>query len=139
MLWGSGVPKREFLYVDDLADACCFLMTQPREHIFSQPIPASRLTPHPSPSSPAQPDHQSSDQPLFNIGTGKDAAIMSVASIVAEVVGYSGQVVWDQTKPDGTPRKLLDVSRLTALGWKASISLRHGIAETYKWYAGQIE
>ena len=139
VLWGTGAPKREFLHVDDLADACCFLLTQPRGRIFSRPSPASRLTPQVSPSPHDQSIYQATDQPLFNIGTGKDAAIMDIASLVADVVGYSGQMIWDHTKPDGTPRELLDVSRMVALGWKASIPLRQGIVETYKWYTGEIK
>ncbi|HEX2861354.1 MAG TPA: GDP-L-fucose synthase, partial [Lacunisphaera sp.] len=90
--WGTGAPKREFLHVDDLADACAFL--------FRQPNP---------------PD-------LINIGTGTDVTIRELTELVAQVTGFTGRIAWDSTKPDGTPRKLMDVSRLTALGWKAKIS-----------------
>lgn len=99
--WGSGSPKREFLHVDELADACSFLLRQPNP-----------------------PD-------LINIGTGVDVSIKELTEIVAEVTGFKGRISWDATKPDGTPRKLMDVSRLSALGWKARIGLREGIAKTY--------
>ena len=100
--WGTGSPKREFLHVDDLADACAFLVGQG--------------TP---------PD-------WVNVGTGTDVTIRELTEIVAAETGYAGKISWDTTMPDGTPRKLLDVSRLTALGWRARIGLREGIASTYK-------
>lgn len=105
-IWGTGTPRREFLYVDDLAEALVFLM---REH--------------------------SEDQHI-NIGCGEDVTIMDLAKMVADVVGYKGRIMTDMTKPDGTPRKLLDVSRINALGWRARVGLREGIAETYRWYRG---
>lgn len=104
VLWGSGTPRREFLHVDDLAHACVHLM------------------------------RQSSDFDLVNIGWGRDITIRELAELVAGVVGYEGQLRWDTSKPDGTPRKLLDTSRLTALGWKPRIELREGVRETYEWY-----
>ncbi len=103
-LWGSGSPRREFLHVDDLADACLFLM-----------------------------ESYSGTEPI-NIGTGEDLTIRELASLVAEVVGSQGSVRWDSSKPDGTPRKLLDVSRLTSLGWRAKIPLARGIEDTYSWF-----
>jgi GDP-L-fucose synthase len=99
--WGSGTPRREFLHVDDLADACAFLLG------------------HDNP-----PD-------WVNIGTGTDVTIRELTEIVSEVTGYTGKVRWDPSMPDGTPRKLLDSSRLSALGWKARIGLREGVASTY--------
>lgn len=99
--WGSGSPKREFLHVDDLADACAFLLG------LENP-----------------PD-------LINIGTGTDVTIKELTEIVAAVTGFSGRITWDSSKPDGTPRKLMDVSKLSALGWKARIGLRDGIEKTY--------
>ena len=101
VVWGSGRPRREFLYVDDLADACVFLMEANR-------VPE-----------------------LLNIGTGEDLPISELAEMVMEVVGFRGRVVYDPSKPDGTPRKLLDVNRMSALGWKARTSLRDGIAKAY--------
>lgn len=104
VLWGSGTPRREFLHVDDLADACLFAL----EHW---------------------------DGPGFlNVGTGTDVTILEAAHLVADVVGYRGEFMLDPTKPDGTPRKLLDVSRLAALGWRARISLRDGLADAYRWF-----
>ncbi len=103
-IWGSGNPRREFLHVDDLADACLFLM----EH------------------------RDSSD--FINIGTGKDIGIRELALLIQKIVGYEGQLRFDPQMPDGTPRKLLDVSRLAALGWTPSISLEQGLADTYAWY-----
>ena len=101
VVWGSGTPRREFLYVDDLADACVHLM------------------------------EQGYDGPLVNVGTGEDVTIRELAETVMEVVGFSGRIVFDSSKPDGTPRKLLDVSRLAALGWRASTALREGVAKAY--------
>ena len=105
--WGSGSPLREFLHVDDLADACLHLL----EHY--------------------------DDGVQVNVGTGQDAPIRDIAALVAEAVGYTGETVWDTTKPDGTPRKLLDVGLLHSLGWRASTSLRDGIAATVAWYREQ--
>ena len=101
-VWGSGVPKREFLFADDLADACTFLMDS---------------------------DYSGS---LLNIGTGVDQTIRELAEAVLEVLGFQGELEFDSSKPDGTPRKLLDVSALNALGWKAHTSLKDGIAVSYK-------
>ena len=100
-VWGSGTPRREFLYVDDFADACVFVLT----------------------------NYSSSE--FVNIGCGKDILISEFVKIVADVVGYCGEITYDPTKPDGTPRKLVDVSRLTALGWHATKSLREGLKQTY--------
>ena len=104
VLWGSGTPRREFLHVDDLADACLFLMNNYDE------------------------------SEIINIGVGKDFTIRELAEATAKIVGFQGKIVWDTSKPDGTPQKLLDVSRLNQLGWKATISLEQGIATTYGWY-----
>ena len=109
VVWGTGTPRREFLHVDDLADACVFLMR-----------------------------NYDGDQ-IVNIGVGSDVSVGELAGIIANVVGYSGDVVFDTSKPDGTPRKLLDVTRLHSLGWRARISLEQGIASTYRSYlAGAV-
>ncbi len=105
VLWGTGTPRREFLHVDDLADAVLFLL----EHY--------------------------DDPATINVGVGYDVTIRELAELVAEIVGYSGAIVQDTSKPDGTPRKLLDVTRLTSLGWSATTPLRAGVAETYEWFA----
>ncbi len=102
VVWGTGRPMREFLYVDDLADACVFLM------------------------------EQGYDGPLVNIGTGTDVTIRELAETVMQVVGFEGRIVFDESKPDGTPRKLLDVSRLAGLGWTAKTALRDGIRRAYE-------
>lgn len=104
VVWGSGAPRREFLHVDDLADACLFLM---RHYDESEPI---------------------------NVGVGEDVSIRELAVLIGQVVGYEGTVGWDRAKPDGTPRKLLDVSRLKAAGWKAQIGLGEGLERAYAWY-----
>jgi len=109
VVWGSGTPLREFLHVDDLARACVTLLER-----YDSPDP-------------------------INIGTGGDLSIRDLAQLVAEVVGFEGSLTFDATKPDGTPRKLLDVSRIESLGWKAEISLRDGIASTYDWYQRDLE
>jgi GDP-L-fucose synthase len=108
-VWGSGAPRREFLHVDDLADAAVFLM---RHYDDTEPI---------------------------NVGVGEDITIMELAEMIREITGYRGRLVFDPSKPDGTPRKLLDVSRLRALGWRPKISLREGIQRTYRWYVKQRE
>ena len=103
-VWGSGTPRREFLYVDDLADACLFLLRD-----VSEPGP-------------------------INVGTGKDISVRDLALLIKEIVGFEGELVFDATKPDGTPQKLLDVSRLAFYGWSATTPLRAGISQTYDWY-----
>lgn len=103
-LWGSGSPRREFLHVDDLADACLLLL-----------------------------ERYDGDEPV-NIGCGQDLTIRELAETVKNVTCYQGSIAWDTSKPDGTPRKLLDISRLTALGFAPRIPLRDGIARTYAWW-----
>ncbi|MBI5141228.1 MAG: GDP-L-fucose synthase [Nitrospirae bacterium] len=103
-VWGTGAAKREFLHVDDMADACVFLM------------------------------NSYDGEDFVNIGTGEDVSIGETAVLVREAVGFNGDIVFDTSKPDGTPRKLLDVSRLRALGWRHKIGLREGLAATYRWY-----
>jgi GDP-L-fucose synthase len=103
-VWGSGTPRREFLYVDDLADALCFLMER-----------------YDSPE-------------IINVGCGEDVTIAALARSIAEIVGFRGTLVFDRSKPDGTPRKLLDVSKIHALGWQATTPLADGIRSTYEWY-----
>lgn len=107
-VWGSGEPRREFLHVDDLADAVCFLM-------------------------------ENYDSPeIINIGVGEDIRIADLAHLVREIVGFDGDIVFDRDKPDGTPRKLLDISRISATGWEARIDLADGIRDTYAWYLSQV-
>jgi GDP-L-fucose synthase len=103
-IWGSGKPKREFLHVDDLADACLYLMKH----------------------------YESSD--IVNIGVGEDISIQELAEKIKQVVGFEGQINYDPSKPDGTPRKLVDVTRMNQLGWLATISLEEGLRQTYDWY-----
>ena len=103
-VWGSGKPLREFLHVDDCASACLFLM------------------------------RNYEDEDIVNIGVGEDITIARLAGIVGDVVGYEGEIVYDASKPDGTPRKLVDVSRINGLGWRASIDLEDGVRSTYQWY-----
>lgn len=103
-VWGSGAPRREFLYVEDLADACYFLMEHYRE----------------------------SD--IINVGVGEDLTIRELAEMMARVTGFQGRLRFDPSQPDGTPRKLLDVSRLTALGWQAQVPLEEGLRRTYRWF-----
>ncbi len=110
MLWGTGTPLREFLHVDDMARACVFLMNKE-----TYPGLAGNAI-------------------LFNIGTGTDVTIRQLAEMIREVVGFTGKIVWDSSKPDGTPRKLLDVTRVEGQGWKARIDLAEGLKQTYGWY-----
>jgi GDP-L-fucose synthase len=119
IVWGAGTPRREFLHVDDLADACVFLMNLPDSDFLSVLSPRRSLP------------------PLINIGCGEDITIRELAELVAKIVGFKGELVFDTSRPDGTPRKLLDVSRLRELGWQPKISLREGIRQTYEWYRTQ--
>jgi len=110
VVWGTGAPRREFLHVDDMADACVYLME----------------------------NYDASDIGEFvNIGLGEDVTIRELAELIGDIAGYNGEIVYDTTKPDGTPQKLLDVSRLHKLGWNARISLKDGIKQAYEWYASK--
>jgi GDP-L-fucose synthase len=109
-LWGSGSPYREFLYVDDLASACLFLMEKYSAKEIGE---------------------------LINIGSAKDLQIKELAGIIKKVVGFDGELAWDKTKPDGTPKKLLDVSRLNKFGWQPQVSLAEGLNKIYSWYKGE--
>ena len=107
-VWGSGTPRREFLHVDDLARGCSFLL-------------------------------ENYDSPeIINVGAGSDVTIRELAELICEIVGYDGALVFDSSKPDGTPRKLLDISRIKELGWSPAISLREGITRTYRWYLEKL-
>src|SRR5208283_3804228 len=108
-IWGTGSPRREFLHVDDLASAAVHLMLN-----YNEPE-------------------------IVNVGTGEDITIADLARLIQRTVGFDGELVFDSTKPDGTPRKLLDVSRLTNLGWRSSISLEQGIESTYQWFLQSIK
>jgi GDP-L-fucose synthase len=104
VLWGSGTPMREFLYVDDLADAVVFALENQLKYN------------------------------LYNVGAGKDITIRELAETIQKIVGHKGLIEWDDSKPDGTPRKLIDVSKLKGEGWKAKIELKDGIRKTYNWF-----
>ncbi|ROT98114.1 GDP-L-fucose synthase [Histidinibacterium lentulum] len=113
VIWGTGTPRREFLHVDDMAEASLFVMDLDRE------------------------TYEANTDPMLshiNVGSGTDVSILDLAMLVAEVTGFQGRIETDPTKPDGTPRKLMDVSRLEAMGWRASIPLDQGVRETYRWF-----
>lgn len=128
VLWGTGQPYREFLHVDDLASACLYIMQQPDTALAEVGRTASSTLNSDTPSS-LRPETY-----LLNVGTGKDLTIRELAGLVKDVVGYHGDIVWDTARPDGTPKKQLDVSRLSRLGWRPALSLRDGIASTYRVY-----
>ena len=107
-LWGTGTPRREFLHVDDLARACVTLL-----------------------------QHYDADEPI-NVGTGEDLTIAELAMLIADVVGFDGDVEWDASRPDGTPRKLLDVGPVRGLGWSPAVGLRDGIAATHAWFVANV-
>jgi GDP-L-fucose synthase len=107
-LWGSGTPKREFLHVEDLADAVVYTL-----------------------------ENNLSDN-LYNVGKGEDLSIKELAELIQKTVGHTGEIIWDNTKPDGTPRKLMDVSKMTEAGWKAKIELENGIKDTYQWFLNNV-
>jgi GDP-L-fucose synthase len=115
VIWGTGKPLREFLFVEDLADAILFLL----DNVNAKDLYEKGIT-------------------HLNIGTGKDISITKLAKMIAEIIGFNGKIVNDETKPDGTPRKLLDVSRINSLGWKYKTELRLGIERTYRWYLDRI-
>ncbi|WP_439537994.1 NAD-dependent epimerase/dehydratase family protein, partial [Methyloversatilis sp.] len=118
-IWGTGTPRREFLYSDDMADACVFLINLPDDKY------ASLLGSDESRTGRFEP-------PLVNVGVGEDVTIKELAELVGEVVGFDGDLVFDTTKPDGTPRKLMDVTRLKGIGWRAETSLPAGLASAYE-------
>jgi len=118
VVWGSGNPRREFLHVDDMASACIHVMGLSIERY--QERTDARLS-------------------HLNIGSGKDISIREIAEIIAEVTGFRGELVFDSSKPDGTPRKLLNVEKIHSLGWNSSLGLRKGIEQTYKWYCENNE
>lgn len=115
VVWGSGTPRRELLYVDDMAAGCLYVMGLPDEQL------ASELLNYPKPC-------------FVNLGTGQDVTIRELAETVKKVVGYPGELIFDASKPDGTPRKLQDVSRIHGLGWRHEVELEEGIRRTYQWY-----
>jgi len=108
VVWGTGTPRREFLHVDDCAAACLFLLEK-----------------YESPE-------------IINVGCGEDVTIRELAELICDIVGFDGELTWDKTKPDGTPRKLLDVSKIRALGWKPRIPLREGITQSYDWFLKNV-
>jgi len=117
-IWGSGTPRREFLHVDDMAEASLFVLDLPRE------------------------DYDANTAPMLshiNVGTGSDVSILELAQMVAHVTGFQGRIETDPTKPDGTMRKLMDVSRLAAMGWQARVGLEDGVAQTFDWFRENIE
>jgi GDP-L-fucose synthase len=120
VIWGSGTPRREFLHVDDMADGCVFVMELDEECLVRE------LCSYPRPG-------------FVNLGTGVDVTIRELAEMIRDVVGFTGQLAFDPGKPDGTPRKLLDVARMRALGWQARITLREGIEQTYAWFLANEE
>jgi len=115
-IWGTGKPFREFLYVEDFADAIIFMM----ENVEAKDIYENGIS-------------------HLNVGTGKDISIIDLAKLIASIINYKGKIIYDSSKPDGTPRKLMDVSRIKNLGWKYKTELRDGIEKTYKWFIESIE
>mgnify|MGYP003457562688 CR=1 FL=1 len=103
-MWGTGNPKREFLFVEDLAEAIIFVMENKLE------------------------------ESLYNVGTGDDLSLKELALLVQKVIGHQGEIIWDTSKPDGTPRKVMEVSKLKKMGWSPKITLEQGIEETYQWF-----
>lgn len=117
LIWGSGTPRREFLHVDDMADACLFVLDLPLS------------------------TYRENTQPMLshvNVGSGEDVSIAELAGLLAKVTGFSGRISYDRSRPDGTPRKLLDVSRLAAMGWRSKIGLEDGIGRTYEWFVQNV-
>ncbi len=113
VIWGSGKPYREFLHVDDMAEASLFVLDLPLANYEENTSP---MLSH------------------INVGTGEDVTIAELAKMIAQLAGFTGKIVFDASKPDGTPRKLMDVSRLTNMGWRAKIGLSEGLEGTYRWY-----
>jgi GDP-L-fucose synthase len=120
VIWGTGAPRREFLHVDDLADASVFIMNLDDNTL------SDNLLSYPKPC-------------FFNVGSGVDCTILELANTIKEIVGYPGNLIFDRSKPDGVPQKLLDISKLDDLGWKHKISLHKGISDVYTWYESQAK
>ncbi len=139
-LWGSGRPKREFLHVDDLASACFFLLNLP-DDIYDaiRAVPSEQQDPLALKGSSSPLHNDLNRVSHINVGSGKDMHISELAEVIQEVVGFEGAVNWNISMPDGTPRKLLDISRLTRLGWQPRINLRDGLKKTYAWYLSQTD
>ena len=116
VIWGTGKPLREFLYVEDVADAILFLM----ENVNARDLYEKGIS-------------------HINVGTGKDISINELAKLIADIIGFNGEIIHDKTKPDGTPRKLLDVSRINSLGWKYKTELKEGVEKTYYWFLKNLE
>jgi len=117
VIWGSGKPYREFLHVDDMAEASLFVLDLPQDRYQANTLPMLSQ---------------------INVGTGQEVTIAELAESIAQITGFSGRIVFDSTKPDGTPRKLMDVSRLKSMGWCAKIGLREGLENTYRWYQRSV-
>ena len=118
VIWGTGSPRREFLHVDDMAAASLFVLDLPKR------------------------DYDANTEPMLshiNVGTGSDISILELAQLVARITGFNGEITTDPSKPDGSPRKLMDVSRLDTMGWRAHTGLEAGIAETYQWYLANVD
>lgn len=133
-IWGTGIARREFLHVDDLAAACLFVMglsdTDYQKGLTDQPLishPSSLIT-----------QSLSLSPSFYNVGTGLDQTIGELANLIKEVVGFKGKIVYDSDKPDGTPVKLLDVTKINTLGWRAGIDLKEGLTSVYEWYLGKV-
>jgi nucleoside-diphosphate-sugar epimerase len=118
VIWGTGAPRREFLHVDDMAAGALFVLNLPRDHYVSNTHP---MLSH------------------INVGSGEDISILELASLVARIIGFEGEILTDPSKPDGTMRKLMDVNRLMSMGWRPRISLEQGIASTYRWFLESID
>lgn len=138
LLWGSGSPRREFLHVDDLAAACLTIMGLPDESYErlcrAAPPAGDRRADAGYGPGPGDGSYEPAPVSHINIGVGEDLTIAELAEIVSDAVGYTGRTIWDASKPDGTPRKLLDISRLSRTGWEPRIALAEGIRATYRWY-----
>jgi nucleoside-diphosphate-sugar epimerase len=117
VIWGSGKPYREFLHVDDMAEASLFVLDLPKDRYNADTLP---MLSH------------------INVGTGQEVSIAELAESIAQITGFSGKIVFDSTKPDGTPRKLMDVTRLKNMGWSAKIDLHEGLEDTYRWYQKSV-
>jgi len=116
-VWGTGVPRREFLYVDDMAEGCLFLMNN---------------------FDPTKEQNETGEI-FMNLGVGEDVSIKELSEVIKGVVGFEGEIVWDSSKPDGTPQKLLDMAKMHELGWKHKVGFEEGVKKLYKWYLDNVD